>query len=155
MSSPVKLDPATVETIAQRANVLVLNNLIELGLADVAERVVELLRTADDLQPQRGAPRLVDARELAARLGVSRDYVYAHADELGAVRLGGDSKPRLRFDLEAAREAMSRYAGKHSQGSNASTGAKSVAPPVRRRGRLPNRLPEPGSVLAVRPRKEA
>ncbi len=122
MSEHVKLDPATIEAIAQRANVLVLNNLIELGMENVAERVVELLRVSDDLSPQRGAPRLVDARELAARLGVSRDYVYAHADELGAVRLGGGSKPRLRFDLEAAREAMSRYASKQSQDSNASTG---------------------------------
>ncbi len=151
MSEHVKLDPATVETIAQRANVLVLNNLIELGLENVAERVVELLRASDDFSPQRGAPRLVNARELGARRGVSRDYVYAHAAELGVVRLGGGSKPRLRFDLEAAREAMSRYASKHSEGSNVSTGAESAAPPARRRRRLPNRLPEPGSILTAKP----
>jgi hypothetical protein len=31
---------------------------------------------------------LVDARELAEQLGVSIDFVYAHATELGAMRLG-------------------------------------------------------------------
>ncbi len=114
----------------------------------LAERVTELVR------PE-AAHRLVDAATLASALGVDRSYVYAYAEELGAVRLGGGSKPRLRFDLEAAREAMSRYAGDHSRGSNASAGAESVASPTPGRRRLPNRLPEPGSVLAVRPRKEA
>lgn len=114
----------------------------------LAERVAELLPP----EPPRG---LVDAAALAGALGVDRSYVYAHAAELGAVRLGGGSKPRLRFDLEAAREAMSRYAGKQSQGSNASAGAESAALSARRRRRLPNRLPEPGSVLAVRPRHKA
>ena len=33
-------------------------------------------------------PRLVDAGELAAYLGVDRSWVYAHAEELGARRLG-------------------------------------------------------------------
>jgi hypothetical protein len=110
----------------------------------LAERVVELLRP----EP---AHLLVDAATLAGALGVDRSYIYAHADELGVVRLGGGSKPRLRFDLEAAREAMARYASKHSQGSNASTGAESAALPARRRRHLPNRLPEPGSILTAKP----
>jgi hypothetical protein len=45
---------------------------------------------------------LLTAAQVAARLGVSRDWVYAHADRLGAVRLGrsqAGAKPRLRFDL--------------------------------------------------------
>lgn len=111
----------------------------------IAERVSGLLRS----EPSCG--RLVDAATLADALGVDRSYVYAHAGELGAVRLGDGSKPRLRFDLEAAREAMARYASKQSQGSNASAGAESVAPPAQRRRRLPNRLPEPGSILTAKP----
>ena len=111
----------------------------------IAERVSGLLRS----EPL--CSRLVDAATLADGLGVDRSYVYAHAEELGAVRLGSGSKPRLRFDLEAAREAMSRYAGNHSGGSNASTGAESVVPPARRTRRPPSRLPEPGSILAVKP----
>ena len=120
--------------------------LRELLLVDaIAERVADLLCS----ELPRG--RMVDAATLAGALGVDRSYVYAHADELGAVRLGGGSKPRLRFDLEAAREAMSRYAGNHSQGSNVSAGAESAVPPALRQRRLPNRLPEPGSILAAKP----
>ena len=62
-------------------------------LADlVAERVVERLGIVDR------EPSLIDASEVARRFDVSRDFVYAHADELGAVRLGTGDKPRLRFD---------------------------------------------------------
>jgi hypothetical protein len=49
---------------------------------------------------------LVDARDLAGELGVSIDYVYAHATELGAMRLGSGPKARIRFDLERARRAL-------------------------------------------------
>lgn len=52
------------------------------------------------------APGLVDAAALAELLGVTRDYVYAHADDLGAVRVGSGSRPRLRFDPERARAAL-------------------------------------------------
>lgn len=49
---------------------------------------------------------LLDPKELAAELRVSVDYVYAHAANLGAMRLGDGPKARLRFDLHAARQAM-------------------------------------------------
>ena len=49
---------------------------------------------------------LVDARELAVELGVSTDYVYAHAQDLGAMRLGAGPKARIRFDLDKARRAL-------------------------------------------------
>jgi hypothetical protein len=115
----------------------------------IAERVADLLRC----EPTRS--RLVDAQTLADALGVDRSYVYSHADELGAVRIGSGSKPRLRFDLDTARKAFACYASNQSQGSNASAGAESAGLPARRRRGLPNRLPEPGSVLAVRPRSPA
>src|ERR1035441_9781222 len=41
---------------------------------------------------------LVEPEELARTLGVSRSTIYEHADELGAVEVGGGSRPRLRFD---------------------------------------------------------
>jgi hypothetical protein len=66
------LDTATVEAIAQRV--------------------------ADLLRDDRLGSDHIDAAEVARRFGVSREYVYAHADELGAVRLGDGDKPRLRFD---------------------------------------------------------
>jgi hypothetical protein len=43
--------------------------------------------------------QLVDVETVAFYLDVTRDYVYAHAAELGARRLGGGKRPRLRFDL--------------------------------------------------------
>jgi hypothetical protein len=56
-------------------------------LADpVAKRVVEMIR-------QEGV--------LPELLRVTREWVYQHADELGAVRLGGGRRPRLRFRRES------------------------------------------------------
>lgn len=114
-----------------------------------AARFVELLRDTPTHGP------LVDAATLADMLGVDRSYVYAHADELGAIRLGEGSKPRLRFDPQTAREAFACYASKQSHRSNPSAGAESEAANTPQRRRLPNRLPEPGSVLAVKPRRAA
>ena len=50
------------------------------------------------LVPQRGAARpWLDAQEVAQRLKMSRDWVYEHAEELGASRIGSGPRPRLRF----------------------------------------------------------
>jgi hypothetical protein len=61
----------------------------------VTEGVLELLdgRQANDL---------VDAADLARVLGVDREWVYEHADQLGAVRLGNGPRPRLRFEVGCA-----------------------------------------------------
>ena len=49
---------------------------------------------------------LVGPRELAEGLGVSLDYVYAHATELGAMRLGSGPKARIRFDIDSTRRVL-------------------------------------------------
>jgi hypothetical protein len=67
----------------------------------VARRVVELLR-----HERAKTFKLVNARELAGLLGVSVDYVYEHAAELGALRLGSGRKARIRFDADTARQAL-------------------------------------------------
>ncbi len=54
-------------------------------------------RVADDAAP--ALARLVDARKLAAYLGVGVAWVYEHAAELGARRLGSGPKARLRFSV--------------------------------------------------------
>ena len=66
-SKRIALDAATVEAIARR--------------------VVELLE-------RRGLQRreLVDAAEIARRFGIERSWVYSHAIELGAVKLGGGTE---------------------------------------------------------------
>lgn len=71
-------------------------------IALIAERVAELL--SQDRGTTRPA-RLVDAAGVAEKLGVDRDWVYAHARELGGVRLGGP-RGRLRFDLERVERAL-------------------------------------------------
>jgi hypothetical protein len=78
----------------------------ELALVDaVAHRVLELL---DERAAPRGRSRLVSAGELATELGVSRAYVYEHADELGAQHVGDGARPRLRFDVDRALAAATR-----------------------------------------------
>ena len=67
----------------------------------IARRVVELLGGS----PQRPGARLVDAATVADSLGVEPDWVYDHAEQLGAIRLGGP-KGRLRFDLRAIEEQL-------------------------------------------------
>lgn len=90
----------------------------------IARRVVELLRAEE---PQGRSARLVDAATLARELGVERDWVYVHAEQLGAIRLGGPHG-RLRFDR---REVTERLGG---------AGAADWRPPRRapRRQRRPD-----------------
>jgi hypothetical protein len=77
----VQLDPDDVEAIARRVLILMRDEL-----------------------PAPSA-RLVDARALALALGVDRSWVYAHATELHAIRLGG-GRGRLRFDLDEVQRCL-------------------------------------------------
>jgi len=82
----------------------------------VARRVVELLAEQSAPLPAGG---LVDAATVARALGVSRATVYEHAAALGARQLGTGARPRLRFDLQEARDLWaSREAGGRSQGED-------------------------------------
>jgi hypothetical protein len=90
-----------------------------------------------------GGTQLVDAAVVADAIGHSRDYVYEHADELGAVRLGAGPRPRLRFDL---RRAVAAYAASCSTGRSADAAEPPRSAPSRRqRARIsaagPDRLP--------------
>ena len=72
-------------------------------IEQIARRVAELIG-ANRADP---TPRYVDAADLARILGIERDWVYAHARELGAIRLGGPGG-RLRFDVQHVAEALAR-----------------------------------------------
>jgi hypothetical protein len=65
-----------------------------ISLHDLAREVAALLRqgAAAPAEP------LLTAKQVAERFNVDRSWVYAHARELGAFRLGGGSRARLRFD---------------------------------------------------------
>lgn len=62
-------------------------------LEAIAHEVADLLRRESP-----GERALLTAGQVAARFGVDRSWVYAHAHELGVVRLGFGRRPRLRFD---------------------------------------------------------
>ncbi len=66
----------------------------------IAQRVVELI--GDGARSEGG---YIDASALARELGVERDWVYSHAEALGAIRLGGPHG-RLRFDREIVKERL-------------------------------------------------
>jgi hypothetical protein len=95
----------------------------------IAARVAELLRRDPP-------PRFVDAAALARELSVERDWVYEHASELGAIRLGG-ARGRLRFDRRAVCERLT--AGEQE----ALAGAREPARPLvgRRATERPTKAP--------------
>lgn len=106
----------------------------------IACRVVEQLRATAG---ESTSSSLVDAAELARLLGVDRSWIYAHADELGAVRLGTGAKPRLRFDVEVAKAA-------HGCRASAPADAELGPPSPARARRRARRGARPG-VLRSRP----
>ncbi|MGH2973728.1 MAG: hypothetical protein ACRDLL_02525 [Solirubrobacterales bacterium] len=109
-SARIKLDPQTIEAIARR--------------------VVELLERRG-LQGR----ELVDAAELARRLGIERSWVYSHAIELGVVKLGGGTKPRLRFDPKIAIRVVQEW-GKSSAADPPTRSGKRVGQPRGSEGRV-------------------
>jgi len=82
----------------------VIDRLADL-LADLlAERLAVRL---SGLAPARAEP-LVDAAEVARLHGKTRSWVYEHAGELGAVRLGSGPRPRLAFSPARVAEKLEK-----------------------------------------------
>jgi hypothetical protein len=102
-SAHIRLDPETVERIALR--------------------VVELLERRDLQQRE-----LVDAAELARRFGIERSWVYSHAIELGAVKLGNGAKPRLRFDPQIAARVLRKVGEVPAADPPARSGERAAQP---------------------------
>ncbi|MFN2629615.1 MAG: hypothetical protein ABR569_13415 [Gaiellaceae bacterium] len=69
-------------------------------------RAVTLAGSVLDERRAHLGDRWLDAEGVARLLGVERSYVYEHAIELGARRLGGGPKARLRFRLEDVEAAL-------------------------------------------------
>ena len=68
---------------------------------DQLGRLADLVAQRLSRAPSASGP-LVDARELARLLGLSRSAVYHHANDLGAIRIGPGARARLRFDPAVA-----------------------------------------------------
>ena len=108
----------------------------------VADRLAERLDGAQAL-----GPTWLTAAEVAARFRVDRAWVYQHADELGARRLGerGEGRrPRLRFDPQAVADRLgSGPSGRRPQlaRSRAATGGETGSS-RQDRGAGPRSVPE-------------
>jgi hypothetical protein len=77
----------------------------------LATRIAELLAHQLTSQPATTPSlpgRLLSAAEVSTWWGISRDWVYQHAQELGAVRIGDGERPRLRFDPDRVAERLQR-----------------------------------------------
>jgi hypothetical protein len=90
-SQPVTLDREAIETVARR--------------------VVELFAAGAGHDSDDAAKRLLCAAEVAEWWGVERAWVYHHADQLGAIRLGDGPRPRLRFDPDLVARRLGTVSG--------------------------------------------
>jgi len=95
------------------------------------------------LMPEQSEP-LVDAAEIARLHGKTRWWVYEHAGELGAVRLGSGPRPRL--GLSPARVALALRKISDTEPLALTTRAK----PHRERRRRTDRTPSGAELLRVR-----
>jgi hypothetical protein len=97
--SVVRLDDHTIDALAQRVAALIGPS------APTPTPIGEV--------HGRSPGTLLSAAQVDERFNVDRDWVYAHADELGARRLGTGPKPRLRVvpgEVVAYLETASRHA---------------------------------------------
>jgi hypothetical protein len=124
----VRLDPQSIEAIATRA--------------------AELLAVRRD-PATRMPPRLLSAAEVAEWWGVERSWVYAHATQLGARRLGAGERPRLRFDAD---EVAARLAEFESVRPGSPPGSSCCPPRFRGRAELWSSAPDFGRAAHERPR---
>jgi hypothetical protein len=119
--------------------------LSEETMEQIAQRVAQLLR--HQLSGEMEPARLVDATTVARRYGLTRQWVYEHAHELGAIRLGNGGRPRLRFDLKRVAEALAQ----DSQ-HRPSAARRTVAQRYTRRGRPRAQAPPDVSLIPIKSR---
>lgn len=90
----------------------------------VAQRVAELVAAATAEPASR--PERITAEEVSRWWGVSRRWVYDHAEELGAQRLGSGQRPRLRFDPDEVAERLGQPANRDG-GAPYMRGSRAIA----------------------------
>jgi hypothetical protein len=78
------------------------------AVEQVASRVVQLLhRQHQQEQAKTGEPvGMVTVAQFAAYYKLNPAWVYEHADELGATRIGSGPKARIRLDFQTAKVAL-------------------------------------------------
>lgn len=127
----------------------------------LASHLAQILAAAPPEPEAAGARRkMLSAAEVADLFGVSRRWVYDHAEVLGARRLGSGIRPRLRFDPDEVAERIDGLGSRPgAHGSAAMRGdcrtdslpARSRAMVVGQARKRPGRrgnAPRPGAELA-------
>lgn len=105
----------------------------------IAQRVVELIGDGASREPG-----YIDASALARELGVERDWVYSHAEALGAIRLGGPHG-RLRFDREIVKERLGGVEASDWKAPRRAPRRVGKRPPARMDQRAKSGSPPPGA----------
>jgi hypothetical protein len=77
------------------------------AVEQVASRVVQLLHRQQ--QQTRDDFGMLTVSQLAQHLKLNPAWVYEHADELGATRIGHGPKARIRFDFQVAKAALREH----------------------------------------------
>jgi hypothetical protein len=81
------------------------------AIEQIAIRVATLVHRQQQNQEQEQteqAPGMVTVSQLASYLKLNPAWVYEHADELGAIRIGSGPKARIRFDFQTAKAALKK-----------------------------------------------
>lgn len=100
----------------------------------IAQRVVQLMRHEPGAHDEGtiAARDLMDASQLARHLGLTRAWVYEHAQQLGAIQLGDGPRPRLRFDPQTAKQALHDRQRRHEPAPAKTDGPRPGRPRQRR-----------------------
>src|SRR5260370_41146441 len=131
-TAPQPLQQRRGDAVPRRSRVMgIATDLPPAAIEQVARRVVELLT---DPHPT-SAGRLIGAGAVARHFGLTRTWVYQHADHLGAIRIGDGERPRLRFHIATVADrltAQNRY-----KAPNPAPARRQAAPAARQRPRAP------------------
>jgi hypothetical protein len=71
----------------------------DLDVRAIAEALAEVLAERGLVVSEGSSGRVLDAAAVAGLLGRDRQWVYEHAEELGAFRYGDGPRARLGFDM--------------------------------------------------------
>jgi hypothetical protein len=139
MSDPIAIGALEDEQLEQ-----LVDALAPRIAAELAPELARAMRELANAQPQRD--EWLSAGETADRFALTTDWLYRHADKLGALRLGDGPKARLRFSPAKIEQVLSaRPPGNGSEPAEAPPpAAKPPRPhPKHRAGadRVPQLLP--------------
>ncbi len=91
---------------AQLLMAVLVDELADRLASRLAPKIADLVNTAAPsprAQMHPAGPGLWTTRQVAEHYSVAVGFIYQHAEELGCIRLGGSSRPRLRFDPDVVR----------------------------------------------------